>query len=64
MKAADLAALCPEAKRQSDGSYNVRCPAHNDGRPSCNIADGEKGLLLHCYAGCEYKEIKPAYPHL
>jgi RecA-family ATPase len=61
MKAADLAALCPEAKRQSDGSYNVLCPAHNDGRPSCNIADGEKGLLLHCYAGCEYKEIRAGF---
>jgi 5S rRNA maturation endonuclease (ribonuclease M5) len=61
MKAADLAAKLERADRQADGSFNVVCPAHNDGRPSCNIKDGDKGLLLHCYAGCEYAAIKDGF---
>src|SRR5215216_5943688 len=36
------------------GVYGVvRCVAHDDGRPSLKLRDGEVGtLLVHCYAGC------------
>jgi putative DNA primase/helicase len=41
------------------GSYGiVRCPAHDDKRPSLKIRDGESGrLLVHCYAGCQAQDI-------
>tara|TARA_R110001592_G_scaffold203900_1_gene453835 strand:+ start:1964 stop:2278 length:315 start_codon:yes stop_codon:yes gene_type:complete len=35
----------------------ARCPAHDDSTPSLDIKDGDKGLLLHCYAGCEFSDI-------
>jgi hypothetical protein len=44
------------------GSYGaVRCPAHDDKRPSLRIRDGENGrLLVHCYAGCQAEDILAA----
>lgn len=61
MKAKEIADQCPGAQRQADGSYNVRCPAHKDGRPSCNVRDGDKTLLFHCYAGCTYEEVRAGF---
>lgn len=43
------------------GTYGyVRCPAHDDGRPSCRVRDGERRLLLHCHAGCAPADILKA----
>ena len=42
--------------RRSSRGYQARCPAHEDGSPSLSIAEGDLGLLLHCFAECE----KPA----
>lgn len=28
------------------------CPAHDDRSPSLSIRQGDRGLLVHCYAGC------------
>lgn len=40
------------------GAYGfVRCVAHQDGRPSLRLRDGDKGLLVHCYAGCDAQII-------
>ena len=37
------------------------CPAHADRTPSLSLADGADGrLLLHCHAGCEFREILDA----
>jgi hypothetical protein len=30
-----------------------RCPAHDDRSPSLSIRQGDRGLLVHCYAGCD-----------
>lgn len=38
--------------RPSNGSFMVRCPAHEDATPSLSIADGADGTLVHCFAGC------------
>jgi len=44
-------------KRAGRG-YLARCVAHPDRNPSLLINDGEDGrLLLHCYAGCEFRDI-------
>jgi len=33
------------------------CPAHPDKAPSLQITEGDKGLLLKCWAGCSLMEI-------
>lgn len=50
-------------KRLGDGAYLVRCPCagHGKGRgdrsPSCRVADGDKTILVHCFAGCPREEV-------
>lgn len=39
----------------------VRCPAHDDKQASLSIKDGDDGLLVNCFAGCGWKEIKDAF---
>lgn len=41
----------------SGGQYMARCPAHDDKRASLAVCEGEKGILLHCMAGCETERI-------
>ena len=43
-------------QRTSRG-YQTRCPAHDDRTPSLSIRDGERGVLLKCWAGCELTAI-------
>lgn len=38
----------------------VRCPAHDDRSPSLSIADGETKLLVHCFAGCNARDVLAA----
>lgn len=38
----------------ANGQWTANCPAHEDSRSSLSIGDGgDKGVLLHCHAGCE-----------
>lgn len=34
-----------------------RCPAHDDGTPSLSIRQGEDGILVHCFAGCDPEDV-------
>ena len=34
-----------------------RCPAHPDKSPSLSVREGERGILLHCFAGCTLEDI-------
>lgn len=34
-----------------------RCPAHADGTPSLSIRQGDRGLLVTCFAGCDVSDI-------
>ena len=36
------------------------CPVHNDRSPSLSIHEGDRGLLLRCFAGCRLEEITQA----
>jgi hypothetical protein len=38
----------------------VLCPAHADRNPSLSIAQGRKGPMFKCFAGCEFKDIMRA----
>ena len=37
-----------------------RCPAHKDVTPSLSLIDGPSGLIVHCFAGCDWKAVKDA----
>jgi hypothetical protein len=53
------AQLLAKAKRSPTG-WKACCPAHEDSDPSLFLADGDDGLALVCYAGCDYKAIAAA----
>ena len=37
-----------------------KCKAHDDKHPSLSITEGERGLLVKCWAGCTLEEITRA----
>lgn len=39
------------------GRWAAVCPAHEDRSPSLSIKEGERGVLLRCFAGCELSSI-------
>jgi len=39
------------------GNYLVCCPAHEDDEPSLSLRDGDRGLLVHCFAGCTPADV-------
>jgi hypothetical protein len=53
------ARLLNKAKKSPQG-WKACCPAHDDTDPSLFLADGEDGLALKCYTGCQYRDIVQA----
>ena len=49
--AEEVAARFPNAKPNGDG-WLIPCPCHQDDKPSLSIRDTDKGILVHCFAGC------------
>lgn len=48
-------------KAKPQGSqWIARCPAHKDKSPSLSVAQGDKGILLACHAGCSVSAIASA----
>ena len=40
------------------GAYAMcRCPAHDDRTPSLSVRHGISGVLVHCFAGCDPRDI-------
>lgn len=59
--AAHVAACLAGTKVTRHGSnYLVRCPAHDDDIPSLSLRDGDKGLIVHCFAGCSPNDVYAA----
>ncbi len=57
----DILPRLDKAKRTGRGSWLARCPAHDDGGPSLTIrAEDDGRILVHCFAGCSFEEIKDA----
>lgn len=40
-----------------NGSYMALCPAHKDKQQSLSITAKEDVTLIHCFAGCNAKDI-------
>lgn len=38
----------------------ARCPSHDDNSPSLAVRDAGDRVLIHCYAGCSFEEIRAA----
>ena len=54
-KTADIVAAL---RGKWQGSYALcMCPAHDDRTPSLSIRQGDRGLLVHCFAGCAPSSI-------
>lgn len=34
-----------------------RCPAHGDRTPSLSLRQGDRGILVHCFAGCAAEDV-------
>lgn len=58
----DARTLTRELGGRWQGRYGLACcPAHGDCNPSMTLAEGRDGrLLLHCKAGCEFREVVSA----
>lgn len=58
----DARVLTGELRGKWYGRYGlVCCPAHGDSNPSLTLTNGTDGrLLLHCKAGCGYRDIVSA----
>jgi hypothetical protein len=35
----------------------ARCPAHDDRTPSLSVSEGDRAILVKCWAGCRVEEI-------
>lgn len=49
-----------KAVRKSGQELSGKCPAHEDQRASLSFRDGEKGLVVKCFAGCTIEAITSA----
>lgn len=50
-----------EAVRRISRGYVARCPAHHpDKNPSLAVREGDRGILVRCWAGCELSQITAA----
>jgi DNA primase len=40
------------------GSYAMcLCPAHADGEPSLSLRQENRGIVVHCFAGCQADDV-------
>jgi len=46
--------------RWQGGYAMVRCPAHADHTPSLSIRQGQRSILVHCFAGCDGAQVMQA----
>lgn len=47
-------------RSRGPGKWSARCPAHIDKNPSLSVRDGERGVLVKCWSGCDLREIMAA----
>jgi putative DNA primase/helicase len=46
--------------RRQGNSYMAICPSHDDRNPSLSIKEKDGRILLHCFAGCSYEQVRAA----
>jgi len=44
--------------RGNGKSFVLKCPAHEDGKPSFSVSEGSDGtILMYCFVGCSFQDI-------
>ena len=56
MQAKEFISCLRNVRRTSRG-WVGSCPGHEDKTPSLSIREGERGLLVKCWAGCTIEQI-------
>lgn len=56
MRLEEVLARFNRVKRCGSG-YKAECPAHDDKRQSLFISEKDNKILMHCYAGCDIRDI-------
>ncbi len=57
MTVAELLPSLESVHSRGPGRFSARCPAHADKSPSLSVMEGDKGILLRCFAGCSLRDI-------
>ncbi len=60
MLATDFIRRLDGVRARGSARWAARCPGHADINPSLSICEGEKGLLVKCWAGCALPAITQA----
>lgn len=59
MNKSDAEQIVRQLSGQWYGQYGmVRCVAHEDRNPSLKISNGDHSIVLHCFAGCDWKTVQ------
>lgn len=58
----DIARQAREIVEQLGGRWQprgamCRCPAHDDSSPSLSVRVGDRSVLLHCFGGCDTRDV-------
>lgn len=52
----------PKVIDYGGGRFRMSCPCHNDSNPSLSVEVTPEGTVLaHCFAGCKFEKIWPAF---
>lgn len=43
--------------RRAGRWWSCRCPAHDDRSPSLSLRDGDRDLIVRCWAGCDPRDV-------
>jgi len=57
MTITELLPLLDSVHARGPYRWSAKCPAHADRSPSLSITEGDKGILLKCWAECTLDEI-------
>jgi len=57
MQATELISRLNGLRERGAGRWSAICPAHADKNPSLSVREGDRGLLVRCWAGCSLEEI-------
>lgn len=60
MNVAPILDRLEKVRQVKPDAWTACCPAHEDSSPSLAVSDKGDRLLLHCYAGCTFDEIRAA----
>jgi len=57
MRTCEILSRLNGVKPTGEGRWQARCPAHPDKHPSLTVKEGERGLLIKCWTGCELEAV-------